>query len=503
MPAPVQPCVARPHRSPTTHCDIGPATRSRARASYPLHGRSAVPLAPPTPTPLRSPSKFNSLALLRLKTPISAPHCTRPHSLVHPPTNQLKYVRTYVRYARSDSPPRAEAMGAAVPPAVLLALLLLLLSPPPRAIAAGGGRCAGEAFSGNRAYAACSDLPRLGASVHWTYDRASGDLSVAFVAAPAAPGGWVAWALNPSGDGMPGAQALLALPSSGSAWKVRTYNVSGYALGEPGPIAFPASGLAAELGADGRVRVYGRLRLGPGYGGGVLNQVWQVGAAVSAGTPAPHAMGADNLAAKAKLDLLRATTAAAGADSATKKRNIHGVLNTVSWGILLPLGAIFARYLKAFEAADPAWFYLHVACQLTGYAVGVSGWATGINLGKESRGVTYTDHRNIGIAVFALGTLQVLALFLRPNKEHKLRVYWNMYHHSVGYTVIVLGVVNIFKGMSILGVEQRWRTAYIGAVCVLVVAAAALEAVTWGVVVRRRKAERKTFSTASNGHLPH
>ncbi|XP_062200034.1 cytochrome b561 and DOMON domain-containing protein At5g47530-like [Phragmites australis] len=386
----------------------------------------------------------------------------------------------------------------AVQGAVVLALLAVLLQ---SAHAAGGG-CAGEAFSANRAYAACSDLPRLGASVHWTYDRASGDLFVAFVAAPAAPGGWVAWALNPSGDGMPGAQALVALPSSdGAAWAVRTYNLSGYALGEPGPIAFKATDLAAELGADGRVRVFGRLKLG--HGMGVLNQVWQVGAAVSGGNPAPHAMGGDNLAAKAKLDLLRATTATAGADSTTKKRNIHGVLNAVSWGILLPMGAIFARYLKTFKSADPAWFYLHVTCQLIGYVVGVSGWATGINLGKESRGITYTHHRNIGITVFALGTLQIFALFLRPKKEHKYRLYWNMYHHSVGYTVIVLGIINIFKGMAILGVEQRWRTAYIAAICVLVIVAVTLEVVTWGVVVRRRKAESKTFNNASNGHLPH
>nr|CAB3457483.1 unnamed protein product [Digitaria exilis] len=388
----------------------------------------------------------------------------------------------------------------------LALLLVLLLAPPQPAHAAGGGRCVGETFSANRAYASCTDLPRLGASVHWTYDRASGDLSVAFVAAPAAPGGWVAWAINPSGDGMAGAQALVAgLFSDAGGWEVRTYNISGYALGEPGPIAFPASDLAAELGADGRARVYGRLKLGnSGANGGVLNQVWQVGASVTGGTPAPHAMGADNLAAKDKLDLLRGTTSAAGADSATQKRNIHGILNVVSWGVLLPMGAIFARYLKTFQSADPAWFYLHVTCQLIGYGVGVSGWATGINLGNESQGVTYTDHRNIGIAVFALGTLQILALFLRPKKEHKYRAYWNMYHHSVGYTVIVLGVVNIFKGMSILGVEQKWRTAYIAAVCVLVVAAAALEAITWGVVVRRRKAEGKAYNGAANGHhLPH
>jgi hypothetical protein len=80
----------------------------------------------------------------------------------------------------------------------------------------------------------------------------------------------------------------------------------------------------------------------------------------------------------------------------------------VSWGLLLPMGAIFARYLKTFRSADPAWFYLHVACQLLGYGVGVSGWATGIHLGNLSKGITYSLHRNIGITVFALGTLQVL-----------------------------------------------------------------------------------------------
>lgn len=214
--------------------------------------------------------------------------------------------------------------------AAVLVLLPLLLAP--SASAAGGGGCGAQVFSANRAYAACSDLPHLGASVHWTYDRAAAELSVAFVAAPAAPGGWVAWALNPAGEGMLGAQALVAAPSSsrssGGAWAVQTYNISGYALGEPGPIAFPASDLAAELGSDGRVRIFGRLKLG--HGAGVLNQVWQVGSAISSGSPAPHAMGGDNLAAKAKLDLLRETTvaAAAGGDSLAKKRNVSSLIIT-------------------------------------------------------------------------------------------------------------------------------------------------------------------------------
>jgi hypothetical protein len=87
---------------------------------------------------------------------------------------------------------------------------------------------------------------------------------------------------------------------------------------------------------------------------------------------------------------------------------IHGVLNAVSWGILFPLGIVIARYLRTFPSADPAWFYLHVFCQVSAYAIGVAGWATGIKLGSESKGVQFSLHRNIGIALFALATVQVI-----------------------------------------------------------------------------------------------
>lgn len=86
---------------------------------------------------------------------------------------------------------------------------------------------------------------------------------------------------------------------------------------------------------------------------------------------------------------------------------IHGILNVVSWGIMFPVGAIIARYLRTFQSADPAWFYLHAFCQTSAYAIGVAGWGTGLKLGSESKGVQYTNHRNIGIALFCLATVQV------------------------------------------------------------------------------------------------
>lgn len=99
---------------------------------------------------------------------------------------------------------------------------------------------------------------------------------------------------------------------------------------------------------------------------------------------------------------------------------VHGVLNAVSWGTLMPLGAMIARYLKVFKSADPAWFYLHIACQTSAYIVGVAGWATGIKLGSDSPSVTYSTHRNIGIVLFALGTLQVPPLCRSCSLIHSL-----------------------------------------------------------------------------------
>jgi hypothetical protein len=39
---------------------------------------------------------------------------------------------------------------------------------------------------------------------------------------------------------------------------------------------------------------------------------------------------------------------------------------------------------------------------------------------------------------------------LRPKKDHKYRLYRNVYHHSMGYTVIILVIINIFKGVDVV-----------------------------------------------------
>ncbi|KAL9690576.1 hypothetical protein QQ045_010980 [Rhodiola kirilowii] len=128
---------------------------------------------------------------------------------------------------------------------------------------------------------------------------------------------------------------------------------------------------------------------------------------------------------------------------------IHEILNAISWGVLMPAGAMFARYLKVSKAADPAWFYLHIACQTSAYIFGVDGWGIGLKLGSKSVGVTNNVHGRIGIALFCLGTLQ---------------------------------------GFEFLG-QDGWKRVYTGVIIALGALAVILKLFTWVVVLRRKKNE--------------
>ncbi|RLN34561.1 auxin-induced in root cultures protein 12-like [Panicum miliaceum] len=221
-----------------------------------------------------------------------------------------------------------------------IAVLAVLLTAMRAAAAAGG--CEGDKFPAGRSYAHCAALPKLGARLHWTHDSKTGSLSVAFVARPAGAGGagWVSWAINPTGDGMKGAQALVAFRASPAApYAVNTYNITGYKpLGASSTaIAFRATDLAADAAAAGEVRLYGRLQLAPGTE--VVNHIWQVGSAVTAGAPAKHAFDKDNLETKGKLALSGAALAPAPTPAAAAGAGGSSAAKGGSGGGAAPSGA--------------------------------------------------------------------------------------------------------------------------------------------------------------------
>lgn len=366
--------------------------------------------------------------------------------------------------------------------------------------------CKNQTFSNNKAFTTCRDLPQLTSYLHWSYDETSGKLDIAYIhTGITATNRWVAWAINPSSTldpAMIGAQALVAIPQASGSPKAYTSNIVDTSTRlQEGSISYPVSGLSATY-QNNEVTIFATLTLPNGTTS--LVHVWQDGVLSSDTTPQEHSHESSHQNSKEVLDLVSGTSqAASGIGSRQRRRNTHGILNAISWGILMPTGAVIARYLKVFKSADPAWFYLHITCQVSAYIVGLSGFGTGLKLGSDSEGITYDTHRALAIVLVTLATLQVFALFLRPNKDHKLRFYWNIYHHVVGYVTISISITNVFKGFEALGdfVGDRyknWKHAYIGIIGALGGIAVLLEAYTWMVCMKRKKAENKT-SDGVNG----
>ncbi|KAF0911164.1 hypothetical protein E2562_007942 [Oryza meyeriana var. granulata] len=375
----------------------------------------------------------------------------------------------------------------------LLAGVLLLA-----ASAAGQSQnCQSASFQNGRAFQQCNNMAVLGATLHWTYHAANGTADIAF-RAPQQSSGWVAWGINTQGSGMAGSSVFIVSQDSAGAVSVLTTVLEGTSPSlTSGSLRFNVPGAPTAAYANGEYTMFATIALP--NNSTTQNTVWQAGPG-NTGAIAPHTTSGPNVLSMQRLDFLSGQSTGAS-NSRLHRRNIHGVLNAVSWGILIPLGAMIARYLRVFEAADPAWFYLHITCQLSGYILGVAGWGLGLKLGSESKGITYDAHRNIGIAIFCLATLQVFALLLRPDKKNKYRLYWNIYHHSVGYSAIVLSAVNIFKGLDILKPASGWKKSYIAILATLGGVALFLEAITWVIVLRRKKSDKSYGATNGNGRV--
>uniref|UniRef100_A0A5B7BRG7 Cytochrome b561 and DOMON domain-containing protein n=1 Tax=Davidia involucrata TaxID=16924 RepID=A0A5B7BRG7_DAVIN len=156
-------------------------------------------------------------------------------------------------------------------------------------------------------------------------------------------------------------------------------------------------------------------------------------------------------------------------------RSSHGVLNMLGWGILIPIGAMAARYFKQW---DPIWFYSHIFIQSFGFIFGIAGIITGLVL-ENQLSANVKKHKALGIFILVLGCLQVMAFLARPNKESKVRKYWNWYHHNVGRFVIIFAAVNVFYGIHLGNAGSSWNAGYGIVLAGLFIAAVVLEIRMW------------------------
>ncbi|CAN6858971.1 unnamed protein product [Brassica oleracea] len=256
--------------------------------------------------------------------------------------------------------------------------------------------CSNYKFSSENLFESCNDLHVLDSFIHYTYNSSSGNLQVAYRHTDLTSKKWVAWAVNPTSTGMVGAQAIVAYPQPDGSVRAYTSPVSSY---QTSLQEGDLSFNVSELSAtyqNNEMIIFATLSL-PVSNGGNINTVWQDGS-LSGTSLLSHPTSGKNIRSVSTLNLLSAASGGGGAGAGAGDSKLG--LQVSSW----------------------------------------AGNQPGFSL--------------------ALTVLSVFALFLRPKPEHKYRVYGNIYHHTIGYTVIILAVVNVFKGLDILSPEKQWRNAY-------------------------------------------
>ncbi|XP_047172958.1 cytochrome b561 and DOMON domain-containing protein At5g47530-like [Vigna umbellata] len=270
---------------------------------------------------------------------------------------------------------------------------------------------------------------------------------------------------------------------------------------QEGNLSFSVYSLSASY-TNGRIIIVASFQLPSNKT--VVNHAWQEGVVSDDGTLRPHSFSPSNLQSYGTIDFISSKVSKATKDvnSRNMLRNVHGILNTVSWGIMMPIGVILGRYLKVFDGLGGTWFHLHRACQSLAFLIAIAGFASGLYIGNHY-GVHHVPHRCIGITLMCLASAQVcVAVFLRPKKNHKYRLFWNIFHYIVGYTTIALSIWNVLKGFDILDAHNRWKKYYLGIIISLAVIAVILEVITWIWVSHKKRTKNSQIHATIGQQQP-
>jgi hypothetical protein len=153
----------------------------------------------------------------------------------------------------------------------------------------------------------------------------------------------------------------------------------------------------------------------------------------------------------------------------------HARLMVAAWAVMLPIGALAARFFKVTVNQDwpkqldnRFWWNAHRSLQYVGVLVMVIGAAIAWGRGSHSTNSSAL-HAYLGWGVIALGLLQVLAAWFRgskggptepqPRGDHydmtRHRVWFERVHKCGGWLAVVLAIATIVLGL-IVADAPRW-----------------------------------------------
>lgn len=143
---------------------------------------------------------------------------------------------------------------------------------------------------------------------------------------------------------------------------------------------------------------------------------------------------------------------------------LHGSFMLIGWGLLLPMGAIFAKLLR--HRPNGLFFKIHRGMQSLGLLCAIIGWSIALanfNVFGD-RGEMNYNHGVMGMTVMIMGLLQPLNAFFRPHApkegetKERSRMYWEFLHKGTGYSALLLAIATIGIGTTLLGSKSDQRT---------------------------------------------
>uniref|UniRef100_A0A7S2TQH7 Cytochrome b561 domain-containing protein n=1 Tax=Lotharella oceanica TaxID=641309 RepID=A0A7S2TQH7_9EUKA len=126
----------------------------------------------------------------------------------------------------------------------------------------------------------------------------------------------------------------------------------------------------------------------------------------------------------------------------------------IAFALLMP-GAIFvSRYAKVY--APTRWLMIHIGMQMLGVILAIAGLAIALDNFDEP---LESSHGKLGVTLMAFYFVQILMGGLaRPEKTNpktRCRTVWEYTHKGFGLSIVILGLINVFLGLTVEEMEEE------------------------------------------------
>jgi len=126
---------------------------------------------------------------------------------------------------------------------------------------------------------------------------------------------------------------------------------------------------------------------------------------------------------------------------------IHGLFQSLAWGILFPLGGLVGRY-KPQITPSIDWFTLHKILQGAGVTCTLLGFIIAFFMNFSHFDTVW--HAQLGTTLIGLVLIQVIWALLRPQSDllkSRGRVIWEKSHLAFGIVLPIVSMVTMYSGV--------------------------------------------------------